>query len=72
MADASTLVIDTSAARITVWLYLLPTAAAFVVTLMRGEPNTAATTGGGSLQTVAVTAAPTATATAAPTTTTRF
>ena len=33
--------VDVGAARITVWLYLLPTAAAFAITLMRGEPRKA-------------------------------
>lgn len=32
---------NNSAARITVWLYLLPTSLAFAVTLMRGEPRKA-------------------------------
>ena len=31
--------IDPAAARVTVWLYLLPTAAATAITLMRGEPR---------------------------------
>ena len=42
-SSASPMAIDVSAARSTVWLYLLPTTAAFVITLMRGEPRKATT-----------------------------
>ena len=38
-SSTAVVAIDTAAARVTVWLYLLPTAAATVVTLMRGEPR---------------------------------
>ena len=38
-ATAAIAVDNNSAARITVWLYLLPTSLAFAVTLMRGEPR---------------------------------
>ena len=37
-STAATAAIDAGAARTTVWLYLLPTAAALAVTLMRGKP----------------------------------
>ena len=57
-STAAAIAIDSSAARITVLLYLIPTAAAFVITLCRGEPRKTAKSGGGSS---AVNATPTTT-----------
>ena len=47
-STAAAIAIDSSAARITVLLYLIPTAAALVVTLFRGEPRKTAKSRDGS------------------------